>query len=210
MTEGVLLVGASGLAREVLAAGMTGVVGVLDDDPELQGEHVGGVPVLGPVAAAAGRREQLLLCIGPSGARRKVARRLGRAGIEAHRYATYVARSARIGSTVDIGPGSIVLDGVAVTADAVLGRHVVVMPNCTITHDGVIEDFATLTSGVSLAGGVSVGEAAYIGMNASVRQGLRVGAAATVGMGAVVLGDVPSGETWAGNPARRLGESTHD
>jgi acetyltransferase-like isoleucine patch superfamily enzyme len=28
-----------------------------------------------------------------------------------------------------------------------------------------------------------------------------------VGMGAVVLGDVPPGETWAGNPARRLGES---
>jgi sugar O-acyltransferase (sialic acid O-acetyltransferase NeuD family) len=207
MSEGVLLVGASGLAREVLAAGITGVVGVLDDDAELRDEIVGGVPVLGPVASAAAREEQLLLCIGPSTTRKKVARRLARAGVSADRYATYVARSARIGRTVDVGPGSIVLDGVVVTADAVLGRHVVVMPNCTITHDDVIEDFATLTSGVSLAGGVSVGEAAYIGMNAAVRQGLRVGAAAIVGMGAVVLGDVPPSETWAGNPAQRLGES---
>ncbi|WP_125131191.1 NeuD/PglB/VioB family sugar acetyltransferase [Microbacterium sp. 10M-3C3] len=207
MTDGVLLVGASGLAREVIAAGMTGIVGILDDAVELRDESMGGVPVLGPVASAASHTEQLLLCIGPSAVRRRVAQRLGRAGVTADRYATFVARSARLGRTVEVGPGSIVLDGVVATADAVLGRHVVVMPNCTITHDDVIEDFATLTSGVSLAGGVSVGEAVYIGMNAAVRQGLRLGAGATVGMGAVVLGDVPPGETWAGNPARRLGES---
>ncbi len=51
-----------------------------------------------------------------------------------------------------------------------------------------------------------IGEAAYIGMNASVRQGISIGARATVGMGAVVLNDVPPDETWAGVPARRLGE----
>jgi sugar O-acyltransferase (sialic acid O-acetyltransferase NeuD family) len=202
----VLLVGASGLAREVLAAGMTGVAGILDDDESLHGTEVGGVPVLGPVADAATRGEQLLVCIGPSGSRREAVRRLGRLGVDGERYATYVARSARVGATSDIGAGSILLDGVVVTADAQLGAHVVVMPNCVITHDDILEDFATLTSGVALAGGVRVGEAAYIGMNAAVRQGLSIGAAATVGMGAAVLSDVPAGETWAGVPAYKLGE----
>lgn len=206
MGEGVLLVGASGLAREVLAAGMTGVIGILDDDVRLHGEEVGGVPVLGPVGDAATREDQLLVCIGPSGSRRAVVRRLRRLGVAADRYATFVARSARIGSTSDIGAGSILLDGVVVTADAAIGRHVVVMPNSTITHDDVLEDFATLTSGVALAGGVRVGEAAYIGMNATVRQGLSIGTDATVGMGAAVLHDVPAGEIWAGVPARQLGE----
>ncbi|KAA9148189.1 MULTISPECIES: NeuD/PglB/VioB family sugar acetyltransferase [Microbacterium] len=205
MGEGVLLVGASGLAREVLAAGMTGVAGILDDDVSLHGTEIAGVPVVGPVADAAAGNEQLLVCIGPSGTRREVVRRLGRSGVAAERYATYVARSARMGTTSDVGSGSILLDGVVVTADARLGRHVVVMPNCVITHDAVLEDFATLTSGVALAGGVRVGEAAYIGMNAAVRQGLSIGAAATVGMGAAVLSDVPAGEIWAGVPARRLG-----
>lgn len=204
--SGLLLLGASGLAREVLAAGITGVVGILDDDAALHGAEVGGVPVLGAIGDAARRDEQLLVCVGPSAGRREVVRRLSRSGVGAERYATYVARSARVGSTSDVGAGSILLDGVVVTADATIGRHVVVMPNSTVTHDDVIDDFATLTAGVALAGRVHVREAAYLGMNAAVRQGVVIGARATVGMGAVVVRDVPEGETWAGVPARRMGE----
>ncbi|NED69169.1 acetyltransferase, partial [Streptomyces sp. SID10244] len=97
-------------------------------------------------------------------------------GVRDSRYATYLAPSARIGESSTVGHGSIVLDNVVVTADAFLGRHVVVMPNCTITHDDVVEDFSTLAAGVTLGGAVRIHEAAYIGMNASVRQGLTVGA----------------------------------
>lgn len=205
MVHGVLLVGASGLAREVLAAGITGVVGMLDDDADLHGTEIAGVPVVGSVRDAVDRTEALLVCVGRSQARRDAVRRLHDSGVGEGRYATFVARSARIGSSSRIGSGTIVLDNVVVTADAALGRHVVVMPNCTITHDDVLEDFATLAAGVSLGGSVRVAEAAYLGMNASVRQGLRIGAAAMVGMGAVVLDDMPAEATWAGVPAREIG-----
>jgi sugar O-acyltransferase (sialic acid O-acetyltransferase NeuD family) len=207
MSAGLLLVGASGLAREVLSTGITGVVGILDDNVDLQDAQVAGVPVLGPVASAAKRDEQLLVCVGPSEGRRNIVRRLAGLGVAPERYETFVARSARIGRTSEIGPGSILLDGVVVTADAVIGSHVVVMPNCTITHDDALDDFATLAAGVALGGNVRIRKAAYIGMNASVRQGLTVGKSATIGMGAVVLADVPEGQTWAGVPARQLGET---
>jgi len=207
MSQGILLVGASGLAREVLAAGITGVVGILDDDVNLHDTEVAGVPVIGSPALAAKRDEQLLVCVGPSAGRRNVVRRLTKFGVAPDRYATYVARSARIGATSDIGAGSILLDSVVVTADARIGRHVVVMPNCTITHDDVLDDFSTLAAGVALGGGVHVEEAAYLGMNASVRQGLTVGTEATIGMGAAVIADVPDEQTWAGVPARPLGET---
>lgn len=205
MAEGLLLVGASGLAREVLAAGITGVVGILDDNPELNETEIAGVPVVGSVADAVRRPESLLVCVGPSQSRRNVVRRLRKFGIEEERFTTYVARSARIGRTSDIGPGSILLDNVVITADAKCGGHVVIMPNCTVTHDDVLEDFVTLAAGVSLGGSVRVGEAAYIGMNASVRQGLTIGSDSTVGMGAAVLRDVPAETTWAGVPARQIG-----
>lgn len=205
MTARLLLVGASGLAREVLAAGVSGVVGILDDDAALHGTTVGGVEVVGGIDDAADRHEHLLLCIGPSVGRRAVARRLAALGVEDDRYATFIGPAARVGATSVVGAGSIVLDGVVVTADASLGRHVVVMPNGVVTHDCVLDDFATLAAGVALGGGVRVGEAAYLGMNAAIRQGLAVGEAATVGMGAVVLCDVPNRQTWAGVPARQLG-----
>lgn len=204
MSREVLIVGASGLAREVLAAGMPDVVGILDDNPELHGSVVGGVPVVGAVESAVSRAEQLLVCIGPSEARRAVARQLIDQGVKATRFATFIAPTARLGSSSSVGEGSILLDGVVVTADAHLGRHVVVMPNCTITHDDDIADFATLAAGVALGGGVRVREAAYVGMNASVRQGLTIGAGATIGMGAMVLTDVPDDKTWVGIPARQL------
>lgn len=208
MRAGVLLVGASGLAREVLASGMAGVMGILDDDAALHGTVVGGVPVVGAIEAAVAREERLLVCIGPSGSRRSVVRRLRDLGIADERYATHVAGSAWVGSTSVVGRGSILLDGVVVTADAQIGQHVVVMPNCTVTHDDVVEDFATLAAGVALGGGAVVGEASYVGMNASVKQGISIGAEATIGMGAAVVRDVPAGETWTGVPARALGEAS--
>lgn len=206
MTAGLLLIGASGLAREVLASGAAGVVGILDDDDSLRGRSVGGVPVVGAIAEAATREERLLVTIGPSRSRADVVGRLRGLCVDEDRFETYVAPSARIGTTSRLGRGCVVLDGVVVTADARIGDHVVIMPNCTITHDDELEDFVTLAAGVSLAGGVTLRRGAYIGTNASVRQGAEVGRASTVGMGSVVLTDVPQDEIWAGVPARRLGE----
>lgn len=205
MSEGLLLIGAGGLAREVLAAGIAGVVGILDDDPVLHGAEIAGVPVLGPVQLAAVRRDQLLVCVGHGAGRRGIVERLAGAGVRDERYGIFAARSARIGASSTLGAGSIVLDSVVVTADARVGRHVVVMPNCTITHDDVLEDYVTLAAGVSLGGGAHLREGAYLGMNASVRQGVSVGVDAVVGMGAAVIADVPAGKTWAGVPARELG-----
>ena len=208
MSAGILLVGASGMAREVLAAGITGVVGILDDDQRLHETEIDGVPVLGPIAAASERSEQLLVCVGSSAGRRSIVRRLRTAGVVGDdRFATFVARSARIGSTSDVAPGAIVLDGVVVTAHALVGRHVVVMPTGVVTHDDTLSDFVTLASGVTLGGRVHIAEGAYLGMHSSVRQEVSIGADAVIGMGAVVLTDVPAGETWVGVPAHRQGEN---
>jgi acetyltransferase-like isoleucine patch superfamily enzyme len=49
-----------------------------------------------------------------------------------------------------------------------------------------------------------VEDGASIGMGALIGAGVKIGAGAMIGMGAVVLKDVPAGETWVGNPARRI------
>ncbi|GAA4167258.1 acetyltransferase [Gryllotalpicola koreensis] len=208
LEEDVILVAASGLAREIIAAAPHGIRfrGVLDDDRSKLGSHLGGVPVIGGLEKAAQRGSaKLAVCAGKGESRRGLVNRLGEFGVTDADYATLVAPGIRIPADCAVGVGSILLPGVVVTANAFIGRHVVVMPNVTITHDDEIADFATLCAGVSLGGTVSIGEAAYLGMNSSVRENTRVGAGAVLGMGAALLADLPQGETWVGVPAKPVG-----
>ncbi|GAB3041685.1 acetyltransferase [Parafrigoribacterium mesophilum] len=201
-----LLLGASGLAREVADAVQHAyrVIGVLDDDAHLHGSRVAGVDVLGGTRLAAELDADLLVCVGSGSARRSVVRRLLALGVGEQRFGTLVDASVHIPGSCSVGVGSILLAGTVLTTDVTVGKHAVVMPNVTLTHDNVLKDFATVASGVCLGGGVVLGEASYLGMNASVRQSVRVGAGAVIGMGSVVLHDVPNDETWAGVPADAL------
>lgn len=201
-----LLVAAGGLAREALAAvraaGTHQVVGALDDDPSRWGTSIDDVPVVGGLAAIDDHVDAaLLLCAGKGSSRAALAQRLTGLGVGRDRYATVVDPGARVPPSCRVGPGSIVLAGVVMTADVSLGDHVVVMPNVVLTHDDAIEAYATVAAGVVLGGGVRIGPRAYLGMASSVRENLSVGADAVIGMGAVVLRDVPAGQVWAGVPA---------
>ena len=49
-----------------------------------------------------------------------------------------------------------------------------------------------------------VGAGASIGGGAVILPGVTIGERAMIGAGAVVTKDVPAGETWVGNPARRV------
>ncbi len=203
-----LLVGAGGLAREVIASvratGLYEVVGVLDDNAALHGSIFDGVPVVGPVVDAAARDEHVLVCVGSGVARERIVRRMLLAGVEPERFARCIDRSVRIPETCAVGDGSILLQGVVLTSGIGVGSHVVAMPGVVLTHDDEVSHYATLAAGVLLGGGVRIGRAAYLGMGACVRQGLTVGDYATLGMGAVLLHDLPQRETWAGVPARPL------
>lgn len=208
MTE-LLLVGASGLAREVLTLlrnhAEYAPVGILDDLPGLRGAAIDGIPVLGRLDQITRHpAARILICVGRGEARARIADRLLALGVTDARYARLVHRSVEVPDNCQIGAGSIVLAGVVLTADVNIGRHTVVMPHVTLTHGDRVDDFATLCAGVTLGGNVSVGSSAYLGMNAAVRERVRIGREAVVGMGSVVLEDVPDRETWAGVPAHLL------
>jgi sugar O-acyltransferase (sialic acid O-acetyltransferase NeuD family) len=204
--KGLVLLAASGLARELVSADLreTRVLGVLDDNRALHGTTFAGLTILGGLELAPELDAQFVLCMGYGQARRSARRRLAALGIPDLRFAPVIDGSVRVPESCSIGAGSIVLAGSVLTASVAIGRHVVIMPHVTLTHDDVVDDFATLAAGVALGGSVRVGEAAYLGMNCSVRQGLQVGRDAVVGMGAVVLEQVPDAETWAGVPARAI------
>jgi sugar O-acyltransferase (sialic acid O-acetyltransferase NeuD family) len=204
-----ILIAASGLAREVLAmvraSGQYDVAGLLDDDEEINGVSVDGAPVLGSIDDAPYYTHALLLvCLNSGRARETVVERLTAMGIQNSRYATAVDPSVQYPEGCRIGRGSILLRNVTLTASVTLGSHVVAMPSVTFTHDDDVADFASFAAGVSLGGGVRIGRAACLGMNSCVRERTSVGDYTTVGMGAAVLSNVPNGETWVGVPAHEI------
>jgi sugar O-acyltransferase (sialic acid O-acetyltransferase NeuD family) len=209
--QDLLLIGAGGLAREAAEAVRAtnavrptwDLLGFVDDDPAKQGRPIADVPVLGPLAAVHEHPgAQLLLCPGrPDNytVRRFLADRLG---VDDERYATVVHPTATVGSTCKLGAGSVLLAHADLTADVVVGRHVVLMPQVVLTHDVRVDDFATLASGVRLGGNCHIGQGAYVGSGACLREGITVGHSAMVGMGSVVTRHVPAERMWFGVPAR--------
>lgn len=211
----VVIFGAGGLGREMLqvlrdiaaAGGAAECVAFIVDPGLAAPEAVQGVPVHRDAMAMlrSDAALRVVVALGDPVAREAVAARLTAAA--GARFATLLHPAAWLGATVAIAEGSMIYGFSSVTADVRIGRHALINPGCSIAHDCVLEDFATLGPAVALAGGVRVAHGAELGIGARVAPRLRVGRGAIVGAGAVVIGDVASGATVAGVPARELSRS---
>lgn len=88
--------------------------------------------------------------------------------------------------------------------DTIIERDVHIDSHVHIGHNASIGQGTIITAGAIIGGGAVLGHDVYVGLGAIVRNKIYIGAGATIGMGAVVVKNVPAGETWVGNPARKL------
>jgi sugar O-acyltransferase (sialic acid O-acetyltransferase NeuD family) len=184
------------------------IAGILDDDKNLTGSEVLGIPVFGtrsliPVLIERGVNQA---ANGVGGIvditiRVKIFESLESAGFSfpflAHPRAT-VEASAKVG------------DGVQVFANAYVGSEAFLHPRCMIntnavvSHDCVIGMYTHIAPGALLAGQVHVGARTLVGMGVTTAIGVHIGDDVRIGNGAIILADVPdktivqAGRFWTG------------
>ena len=103
-----------------------------------------------------------------------------------------VGHNVIIGDRTKIGMGSFLCEGVKI------GKDVFVAPRVCFTND--LNFPSTKENWLDTTIEDNVG----IGANSTIRCGVRIGKGALIGCGSVVTKNVPAGEMWAGNPAKRL------
>jgi len=214
--ESIILLGAGGGTRELIAlmhhaesypGGKRAwrVEGILDDNRDLIGSVVAGVPVLGVLADVPRHKAATFIC-GIANARDRAIRL--KVAEQMHlpddRWATFVHPQATVLDTAVLGPDVIIYPHAVVSSDAKVGAHTLAYYGAVIHHDSVVGEGCCICAGVLIAGYVNIGRGCYLGMGATVRDRIRIGDGVLVGMGAAVVRDVEPGQIVAGVPARPL------
>jgi len=214
----VLILGAGGHGRVVLdillQARTCQVLGFLDNNRDIHGRRIDGLPVfagVGDLERVA--REQsitgVIVAIGDNGIRRGIARQVEALDIELIRA---VHPSATIARNASIGRNVVIAAGAVVCANCQVGDSVILNTGCIVDHQTMIGEGTHICPGVRVAGRVKIEPGVFIGIGATIVPSVTLGCEAIIGAGSVVLEDVPSLATVVGVPARpiRLAGASED
>jgi sugar O-acyltransferase (sialic acid O-acetyltransferase NeuD family) len=204
----VMVVGAGGHAKvviDILRAAGFHIAAVFDDAASRRGEIFRGSTIVGstaeiPAYATQNGLSAFVVAIGDNPTRLALGEKLESVGLHA---LSAIHPSAVLAPGVHLGGGTVVMAGVCINADAVVGRHSILNTQATIEHDCVLADGVHIAPGATLCGGVQVGRCALVGAAAVIIPLLHIGAHAQIGAGAAVVDAVPEHARVSGVPARR-------
>ncbi|AVX21680.1 MULTISPECIES: acetyltransferase [Carboxydocella] len=204
-----IIVGAGGHGRVVLdivlAQSQWEDIVFVDQNPQLFGQKIKNIPVIGNIEKLPGLKEagytDCIIAIGDNQARAQMAEQAKKAGLK---FINAIHPSALISVTVRMGVNNVIAAGSIVNTDVQIGSNVIINTGAIVEHDNIIEDNVHISPGARLAGKVQVGRGAHVGIGATVIQNIKIGAEAVIGAGAVVISDVLPRSTVVGVPARQL------
>ena len=165
------------------------VLGYVDNDPELSGKKIDGIPVY--------KHEDLPVSkdfYGICGVMDyKLRRKIVRTEIETKEYMLPVLiHPVTVKSSNFIaGPGSIILSGAHIGHNVKIGKCVWITINVVLGHDLIVGEYASIMASVAIGGNCSIGKGCFIGSGAILNQGVKIGNESLVGMGTSIIKDVP-------------------
>lgn len=204
-----VIIGAGGMgrtfcdmARESIGYGTEYVIkGFVDDNLQALNGFDNYPPLLAAISDYQPVPGDVFVCSIGGVARRKCMEEIiARGGA----FLTMIHRTARIGTNVEIGEGTVVGAFATIGADAKVGKYNLIQSYTIIGHDSRIGDWNRIDAHVVLVGGTIVEDEADIHTNAMISHNVVVESNARVAACSFVIRRVKSGTTVMGNPARRL------
>lgn len=104
--------------------------------------------------------------------------------------------NVEIGASCQIAKGAL--------SNTIIGRGSKLNVGCFIAHNTIIGNNAWISPKVNIAGSCKILNNVTIFSSVVVREQTTIGSHSIIGMGAIVTKNIPEGETWVGNPAKKL------
>jgi sugar O-acyltransferase (sialic acid O-acetyltransferase NeuD family) len=204
-----IIIGAGGMgrtmydmARESIGYGSQyDIRGFIDDNVSALDNFANYPPLIAPIQGYLPKEDEIFICsIGGSSRQKCMEEIVNRGG----KFLTMIHTTARLGTNVQIGEGTIVGAFTSIGADAKVGKYNLIQSYTVIGHDSVIGDWNRIDTHVTLVGGtivhneVNIHTSAMISHNVTIEDNSRVAACS------FVIRKVKAGTTVMGNPAKKL------
>ena len=175
--------------------------------------EVDGYPVLGKLTEIPSLAEQgywFIWGIHLIGRNYKTAELYDSLQIPKERLATVIHHTAFIDDTVTIEPGCFIMYNAYVAPRTHIGESVMIKANTNIGHDVNIGRLSHIAMGATIVSCVIIGKCADIAVSSTALAHTEIGDFSMLAAAALATQNIPSGEIWAGTPAKLLKKMSHE
>ena len=177
------------------------ILGFIDDNINALENFANYPPIIAPIQSYQPKKDELFICsIGGTVRKKCMLEIIANGG----KFLTMIHHTARIGTNVEIGEGTIVGAFTTIGADAKVGKYNLIQSYTVIGHDSHIGDWNRIDTHVTLVGGTIVQNETDIHTSAMISHNVTVENNSRVAACSFVIRRVKEGTTVLGNPAKKL------